>query len=120
VLLVRRSKAPLRAYWCLPGGYIDYSEKPQEAAAREVMEETNLKIEVGQLVGVYQIDNDPRGINIDIVYTGHVIGGQLSVNAEEASAAKFYLPFSLPRRMAYKHADAIRDWLGTSSGNFGT
>jgi 8-oxo-dGTP diphosphatase len=108
VLLLRRALKPLQGYWCLPGGYIHYSELPQTAAIREVKEETNLDIQTEDLIGVYQIDNDPIGVNLDIVWTGLVLGGRLCTN-EESTEAKYFDRSTLPLLIAYKHRQAILD-----------
>src|SRR5207244_4376997 len=50
VLLMKRALSPLKGYWCLPGGYIRYSETPEVAAVREVKEETGLDVDVNGLV----------------------------------------------------------------------
>jgi len=42
ILLIKRNKRPLKDYRVLPGGVIDYNEKPEAAIIREVKEETNL------------------------------------------------------------------------------
>jgi ADP-ribose pyrophosphatase YjhB (NUDIX family) len=108
ILLVRRAFKPLQGYWCLPGGYIHYTELPQTAAIREVKEETNLDIQTQDLIGVYQIDNDPVGVNLDIIWTGLVLGGRLRTN-EESTEAKYFDRNKLPLMIAYKHRQAIRD-----------
>lgn len=62
IMLLQRANKPLKNYWCLPGGYIDYEETPEEAIRRETKEEVSFEIgQLGSLVGVYRIDNDPRG-----------------------------------------------------------
>jgi ADP-ribose pyrophosphatase YjhB (NUDIX family) len=109
ILLVKRAKEPLKGYWCLPGGYVCYSEKPEDALMREVKEETNLNIRIGKLIGVYQIDNDPRGINLDIIYAGLIVGNELETN-EESSEFGFFSIDKLPELIAYKHEVAIQDW----------
>ena len=60
ILLIQRAKGPLKGYWCLPGGFLEYEESPKEGIKREIEEELRIKILIKQLVGVYQIDNDPN------------------------------------------------------------
>ncbi|MFA4937051.1 MAG: DUF4202 family protein [Patescibacteria group bacterium] len=112
ILLIKRAKTPLKNFWCLPGGYVNYSEKPESALIREVKEETNLDIKVDKLVGVYQIDNDPRGINLDIIYFGSIIGGESRLN-KESSEVRYFSMDTLPKLIAYKHREAIQDWRRT-------
>jgi len=50
VLLTRRAD---NGRWCLPGGRMDPGESVAEACAREVLEETGLRVTVGRLIGVY-------------------------------------------------------------------
>ncbi len=112
VLLIKRDKKPLKGYWCLPGGYIEYSEMPEDALTREVKEETNLDIKIVKLVGAYQIDNDPRGMNLDIIYFGLITGDELELN-KESSEYNYFSIDKLPELIAYKHREAIQDWKKT-------
>ena len=50
VLLTRRQD---NGRWCLPGGQMEPGEDAAEACAREVWEETGLRVRVGRLIGVY-------------------------------------------------------------------
>jgi 8-oxo-dGTP diphosphatase len=109
ILMVQRAQTPLLDYWCLPGGYIDYGEQPSDAIIRETKEETNLEVEIDQLVGVYTIDNDPRGFNIDIIYSGRFVAGSIAPNDEVKSCGYFSID-DLPKQIAYKHREAINDW----------
>lgn len=111
ILMLQRAKEPLKNYWCLPGGIIDYEESPKEAILREIMEEAGVNTKIKSLVGVYRIDNDPRGVTIDIVYEAN-ISGQVSLSEEHCQYA-FYDPQALPKKIAYKHRQAINDWLKT-------
>lgn len=58
LLLVKRAIEPMKGYWAFPGGFSDYGEQPEDAAAREVFEETGWRISIENLLGVY-LDSFP-------------------------------------------------------------
>lgn len=109
VLMLRRAHEPFQGFWVLPGGFVGYSETPQEAILRETKEETRLSPRVGKVIGVYRIDNDPRGIHIDIVYEGKPEG--TLILSEEDSESHYFDPQELPEKIAYKHREAIADYI---------
>ena len=53
VVLVKRAHAPLQGQWSIPGGMLEVGETLREAAVREVLEETGLRVEAGELLGVF-------------------------------------------------------------------
>lgn len=53
VLLVKSSRGFTTGMWNVPGGFVEYGETPEVAAAREAKEETGLDVTVGELIGVY-------------------------------------------------------------------
>jgi 8-oxo-dGTP diphosphatase len=62
VVLVRRGHPPLAGEWSIPGGVLELGETLRQAAVREVLEETGLRVEVGELLGVYdRILRDAHG-----------------------------------------------------------
>ena len=62
VLLIKRGKAPRAGQWSLPGGAQKLGETLAEAAAREVREETNIEIELGEIIATLDlIDRDDDG-----------------------------------------------------------
>lgn len=52
VLLVKRGRAPGKGKWAIPGGLVELGEKIRDAVAREVFEECDIKIEVGDVIEV--------------------------------------------------------------------
>lgn len=105
LLLLQRATEPFKDYWCLPGGFINFQETTEEAIIREVKEETGVTAAVTGLVGVYRIDNDPRGVTIDIVFAG-TMERTIALSHEHCSF-RFFDPHTLPQKIAYKHREAI-------------
>ncbi len=54
VVLVKRRHAPLQGKWSIPGGVLEVGETLRTAAVREVLEETGLSVEPGELLGVFE------------------------------------------------------------------
>jgi len=62
VLMVLRGKPPAESQWAIPGGCIELGETLQEAAEREIMEETGLTIQAGKPVYTFDvIERDETG-----------------------------------------------------------
>src|SRR3982750_4554419 len=69
VLLVRRRYEPYESYWALPGGGIEADETLEEAAVRELREETGVTDTfMEQLATFSAVDRDPRGRVISCCY----------------------------------------------------
>ena len=61
-LLVRRATQPLQGEWSIPGGALELGEALRDAVCREVSEETNLTVEVGEVPEVFDsIFSDAQG-----------------------------------------------------------
>lgn len=63
VLLVRRATEPLKGEWSVPGGMLELGEKLRDGTAREACEETGLRVEVGEVLDVFDSifpDHDGR------------------------------------------------------------
>lgn len=89
ILLGKRNKDPQRGNWIIPGGKIHAFESIAEAAARELLEETGLIVEVGDHFNVYEIINPPNEHRIVIYSWGKVVGGEPKAS-DDISELKFF------------------------------
>lgn len=94
-LLVRRAVEPQKGLWSIPAGYVDRGEDPQQAAVREVAEETGLEIAISDLLAVYYNPPGLGGASIFIAYLGTRTGGTLQAG-DDADAAEFFALDELP------------------------
>ena len=108
ILLIKRKNEPFKGNWALPGGYVEYGEKVEDAVVREVLEETGMKAKISDLLGVYSDPNrDPRGHTITVVYLLETQGGELR-SGDDASDAKFFDLDKLPE-LSFDHDVILKD-----------
>ena len=71
ILLIQRGNPPFENSWAFPGGFVDMNETLEQAAARELAEETGLtKIELKQFKAFSTLGRDPRGHTVSMVFKG--------------------------------------------------
>jgi 8-oxo-dGTP diphosphatase len=88
LLLVRRKHPPFRGRYALPGGYVEYGETTEQAAARELAEETGLVAADVSLIGVYSDPHrNPQGHVVSIAYRIAVKGYDPRAGDDAAEAA---------------------------------
>jgi 8-oxo-dGTP diphosphatase len=110
LLLIRRKNPPFQGQYALPGGFVDYGERMEDAALRELHEETGIDGKIVRLVGVYsRPDRDPRGHCVSAVYL--VDGGeQQPIAGDDAASAEFVADFR-SLTLAFDHNEIVADVL---------
>jgi len=118
VLLINRGTRPFKGQWALPGGFVDMNEELEDAATRELAEETGLvNVPLQQMHTFGTCGRDPRGRQISVVFMGiidalsarkrscsfgNVKGG------DDAARAKWFDIDKLPAQMAFDHYKIVQ------------
>lgn len=91
VLLVRRGGHPYLGCYAFPGGFVGESESSEQAAARELEEETGISgIYLEQFYFVSTPCRDPRGWTVSACYMGSAQKGTAACAADDAAEAKWF------------------------------
>lgn len=92
VLLIQRKNHPFIHQWALPGGFVDMDENLEDAAFRELKEETGVNnAYVQQLHTFGAVDRDPRGRVISTAYLGLINHNEVTVTAgDDAKDARWF------------------------------
>ncbi|MEZ6095090.1 MAG: NUDIX hydrolase [Pirellulaceae bacterium] len=109
VLLIERKNDPYSGCWALPGGFLDLNETLEEAAARELHEETHLTCDLIKPIGAFsRVDRDPRGRVISFAFLSVVDSSHAeTVQAgDDAEKVKWFPIDKLPE-LAFDHEDIL-------------
>ena len=91
VLLIRRKNHPFIGTRALPGGFVNMDESLEEAAARELEEETGVQAyELHQLGAYGLVDRDPRTRIITVAYLAYLPEGMQPKAADDAADARLF------------------------------
>ena len=115
IILVKRAPGvPSPGKWAIPGGFVDRDETCEQAALRELKEETGYSGKIGKLIKV--IDNPNRKNeerqNISFVYLINVVE-KVGEHDDEVKAVEWFDLDKLPKEddFAFDHYQIIQDYL---------
>lgn|SRR5690625_2073877 len=109
VLLVQRKSDPYKGKWALPGGFVETEEPLEEAAKRELQEETGLVIHHLEQLRTYGTPGrDPRGRTLTIAYIGFTQKEEAVKGADDAADARWFDLQELPP-LAFDHDQILQD-----------
>lgn len=111
ILLAQRAQEPFAGCWALPGGFVEIDESLDDAAQRELEEETGVRgVKLEQLHAYGDPDRDPRGRVVTVAYYA-IIPGDLPVRGgDDAAQARWFAVDNLPK-LAFDHAQIVQDVL---------
>lgn len=110
LLLIRRGIEPMRGYWAMPAGFMDYDEDPASAARREVLEETGLHVHIDSLLEVIYTPDDGGLADIVIVYAASINGGTLQAD-DDADDVAWFGKADVPEVAFLPTQTIVRRWL---------
>ena len=103
VLLIKRAREPFKGQWAFPGGFVDENESLEDAASRELAEETGLTgIQLEQIGSYGDPGRDPRGHTVSIVFGAVVEERGITAAADDASEAAWHSALT-PPKLAFDH-----------------
>ncbi|MHC1605019.1 MAG: NUDIX domain-containing protein [Candidatus Methanofastidiosia archaeon] len=107
ILLIKRKNEPYSFLWALPGGFVKYGESVEEAAVREVHEETGITISSPLLIGIFSNPGrDPRGHVVSCAFFCKTDISHFAPGSDAAAAKVFNLD-NLPDKLAFDHKEII-------------
>ncbi len=109
VMLVERDLEPFAGQWALPGGFVRVDETLDEAARRELEEETGLKeIFLEQLFTFGDVDRDPRERVVTVAYYAlvNLLGHDVHASTDARNAAWF--PMNDLPKLAFDHDNILK------------
>jgi 8-oxo-dGTP diphosphatase len=108
VLLIRRKNEPYAGRWALPGGFVNTDETLEQAARRELEEETGVKLARLTQLGTWDaVERDPRERVITVAFVALVNAGEHAPEAaDDAAEVRWFALDALPA-LAFDHAEII-------------
>jgi len=108
--MVRRGPRATRSgFWAVPAGFVDYGEEIRAAAARELLEETGLIADVGEVIFAASNFHDPSKLTVGIWFAGSVTGGTLGAGDDADDVGWFDLDHLPP--LAFETDEALFEGL---------
>jgi 8-oxo-dGTP diphosphatase len=105
MLLIKRKHEPFKDCWAFPGGFMDMDETLEEAAARELEEETSLTgTGLTQFKTYSKVNRDPRGRTITVMFYGKAPENAEVHANDDAAEAQWFSVFE-PPVLAFDHQE---------------
>ncbi|MBT8145099.1 MAG: NUDIX hydrolase [Gammaproteobacteria bacterium] len=108
VLLIKRGEAPFQGEWALPGGFVGIDETIEDAAARELREETGVdQVYLEQLYTFGAVDRDPRERVISVAYFALIPSDKIDIRAATDAEAVGWFEVDKAPTLAFDHNEIL-------------
>ena len=111
IILIRRKNPPFQGDLALPGGFVDIGETVENACIREAQEETNLKVKITKLIGIFSDPKrDPRGHTVTISFLCEPVDKRRKPKAQDDAAdVEIVSLIEIPKlKLAFDHMEIIK------------
>ena len=115
ILLVLRKNDPYKDMWCLPMGFAEVDENIQQAALRELEEETNVKGRVIRLLDAETVVSSHYGNMVIMAYEVEYVSGKIKAG-DDAKDVRFFPINDLPELAFKANLSAIKKYQESYGG----
>jgi 8-oxo-dGTP diphosphatase len=115
ILLVKRGVSPKIGWWCLPGGFLEIGESPEDGALRELEEETALAGKIDRLLGATVGPSEAYGAVLVVGYSVRNFTGSPRAK-DDALDVAWFSHEDLPELAFESHARFVRIYRALSNG----
>ncbi len=107
IVLIERKNPP--PGWAIPGGFVDEGESLEDAARREALEETSLRVRLKcQLHAYSDPKRDPRFHTVSVVFVAEADGTPRA--QDDAKNVAVFSESDIPKNLAFDHARILSDY----------
>ncbi len=108
IILVKRGVEPFKSIWALPGGFVGINESLENAAKRELMQETGVQdVYLEQLYTFGDPNRDPRERVITVVYFALIPSERIKLHATTDVTDAAWFPIDQLPKLAFDHKKII-------------
>ncbi|MBI2412429.1 MAG: NUDIX hydrolase [Deltaproteobacteria bacterium] len=116
IVLIKRKNPP--PGWAIPGGFVDAGESLEDAARREALEETSLRVRLKcQLHAYSDPKRDPRFHTVSVVFVAEAEGTPRA--QDDAKNVAVFSESDIPKNLAFDHAKILTDYFRWKREGFG-